>query len=183
MAGLLLLATVCLAGLVGPHTLPAAQERSDPMALKLTSTAFAEGQDIPRRHTCDGEDVSPPLAFAGLPQGTESLALICDDPDAPVGVWVHWVLFNIPPDADALPEAIPAEKELANGARQGRNDFRHIGYGGPCPPRGSHRYFFTLYALDCWLELPAGVDKAQLLKAMQGHILAESRLMGRYRRP
>lgn len=152
------------------------------MAIELTSPVFAEGEEIPGRYTCDGENISPPLAWSGAPPGTHSLALICDDPDAPVGTWVHWVLFNLPPGLDALPEAIPAEAVLVNGTRQGRNDFRRYGYGGPCPPRGSHRYYFKLYALDCQLQLPAAAGKTELLQAMQGHILAEGSLMGRYRR-
>ncbi|CAG0968601.1 partial hypothetical protein, partial [Anaerolineae bacterium] len=136
----------------------------------------------PRRHTCDGEDTSPDLKWSGVPKGTQSLALICDDPDAPVGTWVHWVLFNLPADATALPAGIPADSALKTGARHGKNDFRKLGYGGPCPPGGLHRYFFKIYALDTVLTLESGSTKVQLLAAMKGHTLAEGQLMGRYKR-
>ncbi|UCF95675.1 MAG: YbhB/YbcL family Raf kinase inhibitor-like protein [Desulfobacterales bacterium] len=152
------------------------------MALQITSSALTEGRMIPKRYTCDGEDVSPDLACTGVPGGTQSLALICDDPDAPVGTWVHWVLFNIPADVTELPGAVPPEKTLKNGARHGINDFRRLGYGGPCPPGGTHRYFFKLYALDTSINLESGTTKAQLLEAMEGHILAEGQLMGKYKR-
>ena len=152
------------------------------MSLVLKSAAFSEGGWIPEKYTCDGDNVSPPLEWSGLPAGTASLALICDDPDAPMGTWVHWVVFNIPPETDGLPENVPPERELKQGGLQGINDFRKIGYGGPCPPGGTHRYFFKLYALDCWLDLPAGITKAQLMAAMEGHILDQAVLMGRYSR-
>ncbi|MDH7511662.1 MAG: YbhB/YbcL family Raf kinase inhibitor-like protein [Clostridiales bacterium] len=152
------------------------------MDMKITSTAFEESGMIPRKYTCDGEDVSPPLAWTGVPEGAKTIALISDDPDAPVGTWVHWVLFNLPAAEKGLPEAVPPDEELKNGAKQGQNDFRRIGYGGPCPPGGTHRYFFKLYALDTVLNLPAGATKAELLKAMEGHILAQGQLMGKYRR-
>lgn len=152
------------------------------MAITLTSSAFEEGGMIPRKYTCDDIDVSPPLAWDAVPDGTKSLALICDDPDAPVGTWVHWVVFNIPSEVYDLAENQPHEETLPNGATQGRNDFRNIGYGGPCPPSGTHRYFFKLYALDTLLDLKPGATKKDLLKAMEGHILAQAQLMGRYRR-
>lgn len=152
------------------------------IAMEITSTAFAAGGMIPELHTCDGRDVSPPLAWREVPAGTKSLALIADDPDAPRKTWVHWVIFNMPPADGGLPEAVPTERTLADGARQGTNDFGRIGYGGPCPPGGTHRYFFRLYALDSVLDLPAGAPKEALLKAMAGHMLAEAELMGRYRR-
>jgi Raf kinase inhibitor-like YbhB/YbcL family protein len=152
------------------------------MDIKITSTAFEEGGMIPRKYTCDGEDVSPPLAWTGVPEGAKTIALISDDPDAPMGTWVHWVLFNLSEAEKGLPEAVPPDKELKNGAKQGRNDFRRIGYGGPCPPGGTHRYFFKLYALDAILNLPAGATKAELLKAMEGHILAHGQIIGKYRR-
>jgi len=152
------------------------------MEIKVKSEAFEEGGMIPKKYTCDGEDASPPLSWTGVPEGTEALALICDDPDAPVGTWVHWVIFNIPPDTTGLSENIPPERVLESGARQGRNDFGNIGYGGPCPPRGTHRYYFKLYALDKKVDLEPGVTKDELLKAMEGHVLAEGRLMGRYKR-
>jgi len=152
------------------------------MEIKVKSEAFEEGGMIPKKYTCDGEDASPPLSWTGVPEGTKALALICDDPDAPVGTWVHWVIFNIPPDTTGLSENIPPERVLESGARQGRNDFGNIGYGGPCPPRGTHRYYFKLYALDKKVDLEPGATKDGLLKAMEGHILAEGRLMGRYKR-
>lgn len=152
------------------------------MTLKLTSTAFAEGAMIPKRHTCDGQDVSPPLSWTGLPPGVQSLALIMDDPDAPVGTWDHWVLFNIPADAAGLPEGIPGKAELDNGAVHGKNSWGRLGYGGPCPPGGTHRYFFKLYALDTPLELESGVSKSRLLNSIEKNTLARAQLMGIYRR-
>jgi Raf kinase inhibitor-like YbhB/YbcL family protein len=152
------------------------------MAITLTSSAFTAGAMIPRKHTCDGEDTSPDLQWSGVPPGAKSLALICDDPDAPVGTWVHWVLFNLPADVTALPAGIPADAVLKNGARHGKNDFRKLGYGGPCPPGGTHRYYFKLYALDTVLTLQSGSTKAELLAAIKGHILAEAQLMGKYKR-
>ena len=148
----------------------------------LTSTAFRAGEMIPKQYTCDGRDVSPPLAWKDIPDGTKSLALICDDPDAPGKTWVHWVIFNLPADSDGLPEQVPPERNLENGARQGKNDFRRIGYGGPCPPGGIHRYYFKLCALDTVLESGPGITKNELLEIMDSHILAESELMGRYQR-
>jgi len=152
------------------------------MALEITSSAISEGEMIPTRYTCDGPDVSPDLAWSGVPDTAQSLALICDDPDAPMGTWVHWVLFNIPAGTSGLPAEIPPDTTLENGARHGTNDFRRLGYGGPCPPGGTHRYFFKLYALDTELDLASGITKAQLLEAMEGHILAEAQLMGKYKR-
>jgi Raf kinase inhibitor-like YbhB/YbcL family protein len=152
------------------------------MAITITSTAFTEGGMIPRDYTCDGRDISPPLAWTGAPEGTKSLAIICDDPDAPVGTWVHWVLFNIPATANELPQSIPPDKLLEDGSRHGINDFRKFGYGGPCPPGGTHRYYFKIYALDTEFTQEPGLTKAELLKAMEGHVLAEGQLMGRYKR-
>ncbi|HEY4681861.1 MAG TPA: YbhB/YbcL family Raf kinase inhibitor-like protein [Candidatus Acidoferrales bacterium] len=153
------------------------------MALKLTSTAFQPGATIPEKFTCDGPDVSPALAWADPPAGTHSFALIMDDPDAPVGTWVHWVLYDLPANTRELAEGVPKQEELPSRARQGRNDFRKIGYGGPCPPSGpAHRYFFKLYALDSKTNLKPGATKAELEKAMKGHILAQAELMGRYQR-
>lgn len=150
--------------------------------MKLTSKAFAPGEMIPKKYTCDGPDVSPPLAWAEVPEGTRSLALICDDPDAPVGTWVHWVYYNIPPDIDGLPENVSTQDKPVSGGMQGINDFRRKGYGGPCPPGGTHRYYFKLYALDIKLNLKAGANKQTLLEAMQGHVRAETELVGKYRR-
>jgi len=161
-----------------------AQEGGKSMKLTITSSAFADQGTMPRRYTGDGDDVSPPLAWSGIPEGTQSLALICDDPDAPVGTWVHWVIWNIPAGETGLAEGIPPEeRELSNSAVQGTNDFRKTGYGGPAPPRGPvHRYFFKLYALDTTLDLAPGSKKAALEKAMQGHIRAQAQLVGRYSR-
>jgi len=157
-------------------------KEEEKMALTVTSMAFEEGGMIPRQYTCDGADISPPLSFSGVPEKSTSLALIADDPDAPMGTWVHWVLFNIPPDTTGLPENVPPDQTLANGAKHGVSDFGKFGYGGPCPPSGTHRYYFKLYALDAMLDLSGRVTKKNLLSAMEGHILAEGQLMGKYRR-
>jgi len=150
--------------------------------MEIKSSAFGSGEMIAAKYTCDGADFSPPLEWAGSPAGTKSFALICDDPDAPMGTWVHWVIYDIPPTATMLAEGITREKDLPGGGTQGINDFRKIGYGGPCPPGGTHRYFFKLYALDTTLGLKPGITKDQLLKAMRGHILTEAQTMGTYRR-
>jgi Raf kinase inhibitor-like YbhB/YbcL family protein len=153
------------------------------MSIEVHSSAFQPGALIPKQYTGDGADKSPPLRWSDPPAGTKSLALICDDPDAPRGTWVHWVLFNLPAEARELAEGMPTTETLSNGARQGKNDFGKIGYGGPAPPKGKpHRYFFKLYALDTALDLRPGATKAQLLEAMKGHILAEEQLMGTYAR-
>lgn len=153
------------------------------MSIELTSTAFQPGATIPKQYTGDGADQSPPLHWSEPPQGTKSLALICDDPDAPRGTWVHWVLFNLPAQTRELEKGVPTKQTLDSGAKQGKNDFDQIGYGGPAPPKGKpHRYFFKLYALDTVLDLPPGATKAQLVEAMKGHILAEGQLMGKYGR-
>ncbi len=152
------------------------------MAIQLTSNAFIEGAMIPQRYTCDGENISPPLLWTGVPPGTRSLALICDDPDAPVGIWDHWVLYNIPANATGLPQSIPEKTILDTGAVHGSNSWGRIGYGGPCPPGGTHRYFFKLFALDTLLDLKSGATTSQLLEAMEGHVLAQGQLMGKYRR-
>jgi Raf kinase inhibitor-like YbhB/YbcL family protein len=153
------------------------------MTLQIRSNAFSEGGMIPRKYTCDGEDVSPPMAWSGVPEGTKSLVLIADDPDAPMGTWVHWVLYDIPPTLDGLPEGVAKTPLVQGVGTQGTNDFRQIGYGGPCPPRGpAHRYFFKLYALDTSLNLKSGLRKAEIEKAMKGHILAQAQYMGTYRR-
>lgn len=150
--------------------------------MEIKSSAFGSDEMIPVKYTCDGADVSPPLEWSGSPAGTKSFALACDDPDAPMGTWVHWVTYDIPPSATMLGEGITREKDLPGGGTQGINDFRKIGYGGPCPPGGTHRYFFKLYALDAMLGLKPGITKDQLLTAMRGHILGEAQLMGTYRR-
>jgi Raf kinase inhibitor-like YbhB/YbcL family protein len=152
------------------------------MAISVSSPAFQEGRTIPSKYTCDGADISPALTWEGIPAGAKSVALISDDPDAPMGTWVHWVLWNLPPGAQGLPEHVPPDPELSDGARQGINDFGRAGYGGPCPPGGTHRYYFKVYALDTTLELPDSTRKADLVAAMDGHVLAEGQLMGRYSR-
>lgn len=152
------------------------------MSITMVSKAFKQGEMIPKKYTCDGENISPPLAWTGIPEGTKSIALIADDPDAPRGTWVHWVLFNLPAETKELPENIPPRSTLSNGARHGITDFRELGYGGPCPPGGTHRYFFKLYALDSMLTMESGATKAQVLKAMEGHVLGEGELMGKYKR-
>ena len=154
------------------------------MVISISSSAFRDGDGIPDKYTCQGLDVSPSLAMESKPPAwTRSLVLIVDDPDAPGEVFTHWVLFNIPPDNFELPDAVPAEERLSSGALQGKNDFGNIGYGGPCPPPGrSHRYQFTIYALDCTLDLKAGASKKQVVDAMQRHILSQGQLVGSYQR-
>jgi len=152
------------------------------MDIKITSSAFQDGGLIPAKYTCDGADVSPPLQWDTVPEGTKSIALICDDPDAPMGTFVHWVIFGLPAETRQLAEKVPADKTLPSGARQGTSDFGRVGYGGPCPPSGTHRYFFKIYALDTKVDLPAGARKSDLLKAMQGHILSQGQLIGKYKR-
>jgi Raf kinase inhibitor-like YbhB/YbcL family protein len=153
------------------------------MSIQLSSTAFQPGETIPKQYTGDGADRSPPLHWSEPPSGTKSLALICDDPDAPRGTWVHWVLFNLPAQVRELAEGLPSTETLSIGAKQGKNDFGNMGYGGPAPPKGKpHRYFFKLYALDAALDLAPGATKAQLTDAMKGHILAEGQLVGKYGR-
>lgn len=153
------------------------------MSIRLISSAFAEGQAVPKKHTCEGTDVSPPLEWTGIPEGTKSIALVCDDPDAPMGTWVHWVVFNLAPDTTSLTENLPKTPKLDDGTLQGVNDFKRSGYGGPCPPPGKpHRYFFKLYALDTSLDLGEGAGKKDVEKAMVGHILGQGQLMGTYKR-
>jgi Raf kinase inhibitor-like YbhB/YbcL family protein len=153
------------------------------MAIQLTSSGFTDGSAIPTKYTCDGANVSPPLKWTNMPQGVKSIVLIADDPDAPVGTWVHWVLYGLAPSTSELPEGVPANETVLGGAKQGVNDFRGAGYGGPCPPRGNpHRYFFKIYALNAELTLKPGATKSDVLRAMEGHILAEGQLMGTYQR-
>lgn len=152
------------------------------MSIQLTSPAFAHEESIPAQYTCSGSDISPALSWGEPPAGTQSFALIMDDPDAPAGTWVHWVVFNIPASARGLAEALPPGETLPDGGVQGRNSNGNIGYNGPCPPSGTHRYFFKFYALGEMLGLSPGADKGELLKAMEGHILAEGELMGTYSR-
>jgi hypothetical protein len=153
------------------------------MKIEITSPVFKDGEMIPAKYTCDGENVSPPLEWGACPDGTMSLALICDDPDAPSGDFVHWVVYNIPADKREFPEAMPAGAVLEDGSKQGRTDFGTPGYGGPCPPPGIHRYYFKLYALDIMVDIyPGAATKQALLKAMEWHIIALGQLMGRYKR-
>ena len=150
--------------------------------IDLKSSVFSEGGNIPAEYTCDGKDMSPPLAWSGVPQNAQSLAIIADDPDAPIGDWVHWVVYDLPSVVTGFPAHIPSVERLSMGGMQGRTDFGRIGYGGPCPPRGIHRYFFKIYALDTFLNGRPGMTKKELLQAMQGHVLAEGQLMGKYER-
>lgn len=153
------------------------------MPLELTCNAFDDGQPIPKKYTCEGRDVSPALAWSGAPEETKSLALIVDDPDAPAKVWVHWLIYDLPADAKGLPEGVAHDSELQDGARQGKNDFGRIGYGGPCPPSGpAHRYFFKLYALREKTGLKAGASKDELERAMKGKIAGQATLTGKFGR-
>lgn len=147
----------------------------------LKSRSFQEGGMIPEKFTCQGDDVSPQLSWEAVPDGTKTFALICDDPDAPSGNFVHWVVFNIPADARNLNENLLKQKQLSDNIKQGINDFGSIGYGGPCPP-ALHRYYFKIYALDIELKSEAGISKADLLKAMGGHIIAQGQLMGKFKK-
>jgi Raf kinase inhibitor-like YbhB/YbcL family protein len=156
--------------------------KGDSMNLKIYSSAFEDGGMIPSKYTCDGADISPPLAWSGLPEGTKSIAIINDDPDAPMGTWVHWVIYNIPPTAKGLAEDIKRVEKLPDGTLQGKNSWGRIGYGGPCPPGGTHRYFFKIFALDKMLNLKPGATKEELLTAMKGHILAQAQFYGKYSR-
>lgn len=153
------------------------------MAFTLSSAAFAAGGEIPKLHTCEGADQSPALSWRDVPPAAKAFALIVDDPDAPVGTWVHWVLYDLPGSAVQLPQAVPATETLAGGGNQGLNDFRKVGYGGPCPPPGKpHRYFFKLYALDGPTNLKPRASKAEVLRAIEGHVVATAELIGTYKR-
>lgn len=160
------------------------QEPQDPeeAEMELTSSEFNDGDAIPGRYSCDGEDISPPLAWSAVPEGTAAFALIMDDPDAPAGTWDHWLLFNIPGDKRSLDPAIPGQDELQDGSRHGENSWGNLEYGGPCPPSGTHRYVFHFYALDQELDLEPGVSKSDLRSAMEGHILAQTELVGTFSR-
>jgi Raf kinase inhibitor-like YbhB/YbcL family protein len=153
------------------------------MAFTLSSPALVAGEEIPKLHTCQGADQSPALSWHGAPAGTKQFALIVDDPDAPVGTWVHWVVYGVPNSTTELPQAVPPSETLADGARQGLNDFGKVGYGGPCPPPGKpHRYFFKIYALDASIHLKPRASKADLLRAIEGHILGRAELMATFKR-
>ncbi|MCX7680378.1 MAG: YbhB/YbcL family Raf kinase inhibitor-like protein [Anaerolineae bacterium] len=183
---ILVLSLLSLLGILCGCASPQGATPSSPAAssvdFALTSAAFAHESSIPVKYTCDGEDVSPPLQWDNPPPGTRSFALLMEDPDAPVGNWVHWVIYNLPARSRALPEAVPAEAQLPDGGRHGQNSWGRLGYRGPCPPSGTHRYFFRLYALDTSLALRGEVTRDHLLQAMEGHILAQAELMGTYKR-
>jgi Raf kinase inhibitor-like YbhB/YbcL family protein len=166
----------------GEEVSSTADEGEVSMTIELSSPAFAQGETIPEKYTCDGEDISPPLQWQNVPEGARSLALIVDDPDAPRGDWVHWLLYNIPETAGELPENVAPAESVPGGGSQGSSSWSRVGYGGPCPPGGTHRYFFKLYALDTELDLDAGATKEALLAAMEGHILGQGELMGTYAR-
>jgi len=154
-------------------------------SLEVSSNSFIDGQRLPIDFTCEGKNISPHIRWRGVPVGGKSFALICDDPDAPSGNFVHWVVFNIPATVFELSEGVPVTKKLESGAQQGVNGFGRVGYGGACPPRGHgvHRYIFNVYALDCKLSLSSGVSRAELEEAMRGHVLARGQITGRYSRP
>lgn len=175
-------AGLLLTGVLGVPAIYSAESGS-PQKFILTSSAFQAGADIPRKYTCDGEDVSPPFRWENPPAGTKAFAMIADDPDAPGGTWVHWVIYDFSSETRELREAISKTEVIAGGAKQGINDFRKVGYGGPCPPPGpAHRYFFKLYALDAATDLKSRATKQLLLDALKAHVLGEADLMGRYRR-
>ena len=153
------------------------------MAFELQSPAFSSGGEIPAKYTCDGADLSPPLRWSDPPTKTKGFALLADDPDAPVGTWVHWVIYGLAATLRELAEGVPTQGTVPGIGTQGVNDFRKVGYGGPCPPRGpAHRYFFKLYAVDTELVLPPQKTKAELLKAIEGHVVGQAELIGRYKR-
>lgn len=148
--------------------------------MHLYSSEFLTGTSIPFKYTCDGENCSPPLTWEDPPPGTQSFALIVSDPDAPHGTFTHWVLYNLPATLRQLPESIPNQDTLADGSRQGKNDFQQVGFGGPCPPNGTHRYFFKLHALDQPLAVAPGSSQQAVFQAMEGHVLDAAELMGLY---
>jgi hypothetical protein len=180
-----ILLSLALAGCsTGPQPLPpqppAQQSPNQKSEIKVTSVAFQQGQPIPRHYTCAGVNISPPLEWSGVPKTAKTIAIVADDPDAPAGTWVHWVLYNLPADNIGLVENVPVSETLKAGGFQGKNDFGKIGYGGPCHPSGTHRYFFKLYAVDAELPLKAGATRAELEKALEGHVLGQGQLMGTY---
>ena len=190
---LLVVALSCVLGMGGcvqrssppgtPLLSPSTTQSFKQPTFTLTSSAFDNGQSIPPEYTCKGENISPPLQWVNPPPKTKSLVIIVEDPDAPRGTFVHWMIYNIPATTLSLPEAIPLESELPDGSRQGTNDFGALGYAGPCPPGGIHHYSFRIYALDVALNLQEGVYEKQLLQAMEGHILTQAELMGGYPAP
>jgi hypothetical protein len=178
---LLLLFTACIAQEKAPQ--PTLKEAEKVPEIQITSTEFNEGGIIPKEYTCDGKDISPPLSWGPLPENTKSIVLIVDDPDAPSGTFTHWIIFNIPPDVREMPAGVPQKERLEDGSVQGKNDFKRIGYNGPCPPRGPpHNYRFKVYALDTLLPLEPGATKKDVIEAMAGHILGRGELTGKYGR-
>jgi len=182
--GLAVLMLLCAVLLLGMTLASQAAESTNKGAISLTSSAFSETAPIPEECTCQGKDISPPLKWSGVPSEAKSLALIMDDPDAPMGTWVHWVLYDLPSSMTELPEGLSSREHIAAGSgKEGLNDFKRLGYGGPCPPPGKpHRYFFKLYALDTMLDLKPGAKKKDLEHAMEKHILAQGQLIGTYKR-
>lgn len=153
------------------------------MSINVTSPRFEKGKPIPRKFTCDGDDISPLIRWDGLPKATVSVALLMDDPDAPNGTYTHWIVYNLPADSEGLEEIVPIQKNLDNGAIQGKNDFGKYGYGGPCPPQGeTHRYFFKVFALDKKLDQEDGSDRGTLLQSIKGCIIDQGEYMGTYKR-
>ena len=185
-AGLLVAASIACASQSRSSSPAPASSTPEPAVatsgITLTSTAFRDGQPIPRQYTCDGVNISPPLEWTGIPKTAKTIAIITDDPDAPAGTWVHWVLYNLPADNIGMVENVAGTDEVKGGGFQGKNDFKQIGYGGPCPPSGMHRYFFKIYAVDSELPLKAGATKAELEGALQGHIMAQGQLIGTYKK-
>ena len=182
-----LLMTACVDEATAPAPTPSVTEaptqEDGVMAFSIRSNGFGADQPIPSRFTCDGEDLSPALSWSDVPDGTQSFAIILDDPDAPRGVFTHWVLYNLPPGAQGLPEGVAKTERPDNGGFQGKNGFGNVGYGGPCPPPGSpHHYRFTLYTLDGLIDLGPGATKQQVQDAIQGHVLGEAQLVGTYQR-
>lgn len=183
MAKLFFVLAVLLLSAMFDASVASGAEAKPAQKFVVTSSAFQPGADIPRKYTCDAEDVSPPLQWENIPAGTKVFAIIVDDPDAPGGTWVHWVIYDLPADKKELAEALPKTELLTSGAKQGVNDFRKVGYSGPCPPPGSaHRYYFKLYALDAATNLKPRATKQQLLDALKPHLLGEADLIGRYKR-
>ena len=179
-----ILFSLALAGCsTGPRPLPPAQQSPDQKSeIQVTSVAFQQGQPIPRQYTCAGVNISPPLEWSGLPKTARTIAIVVNDPDAPGGSWIHWVLYNVPADNIGFVENVPVSETLKAGGFQGKNDFGKIGYGGPCPPSGTHRYFFKLYAVDAELPLKADATWPELEKALDDHVVGQGQLMGTYQR-
>jgi Raf kinase inhibitor-like YbhB/YbcL family protein len=179
----LLLATMAAVYVFSRLPRIAANQKAPMSDLYLKTPAFQPGSEIPQQYTCEGEDLSPPMQWGGAPKGTQSFALIAEDPDAPSGTFTHWVLYELPPSVTELPQGLPRTEHVKFGGSQGMNDFGKLGYGGPCPPPGKpHRYFFKLYALDNMPDVKPGAKKEDLERAMEGHVLAQAEIMGKYQR-